>query len=245
MWLLHFREFVLTDLGSLGFRRFCILLIVFLCSSAVLYFALSPEVARREHVSVFLVGKRSIDTPIDKPEQLAEYARLKFLPTIGKEIMGEQWDNVQVVFTNKPGSRFIRIITRVNEMQDDKIERVHRDLLKAMLSHQEQRLLMIRRNLVNVIGVERERLSLEGASLRGRQRADIKANIYYVTAQLESLEPSEIVEHFSSESVDKLSARPVRALFSLLLAFLFIFLLVFLYALLNARIDTVSVGNVR
>ncbi len=245
MWLLHFREFVLIDLGALGFRRACTLLIAFLCLSAVLYFAFSPEVARREHVSVFLVGKSSDYSLIDRPEHLVEYARLKLLPTIGREVMGEQWGNVQVVFTNKPGSRFIRIITRVNEMQDDKIERVHRDLLKAMLSHQEQRLFMIRRHLVNVIGIERERLSLEGASLRGRQRADIEANIYYVTAQLESLEPSEIVEHFSSESVDKLGARPVRALFSLLLAFLFVFLLVFLYALLNARIDTVSVGNVR
>lgn len=245
MWLLHFREFVLIDLGALGFRRACVLLIAFLCLSAVLYFAFSPEVARREHVSVFLVGKSSGDSLIDRPEHLVEYAQLKLLPAIGREVMGEQWDNVQVVFTNKPGSRFIRIITRVNEMQDDKIERVHRDLLKAMLSHQEQRLLMIRRNLVSIIRGGREQLDLGGASLSVQQIADIKANMYYVTAQLESLEPSEVVEHFSSESVDKLGARPVRILFSLLLAFLFVFLLVFLYALLSARMDTVSVENFR
>ena len=233
----------MIDLGVLGFRRFCILLIVFLCSSAALYFALSPDVARREYVSVFLVGKRSIDTPIDKPEQLAEYAQLKLLPTIGKEIMGEQWDNVQVVFANKPGSRFIRIITRADEGCEDRVERMHQGMLKALLNHQEQHLLMIRKHLMSVVGVEQERLDSGGASLSSQQRADIKANIYYVTAQLDNLEPSAIVESFSSESVDKLRGRPVRIIFSLLLSFLFVIILVFIYAFLNVRIDKVSVGN--
>lgn len=159
--------------------------------------------------------------------------------------MGEQWGNIQVVFTNKPGSRFIRIITRADEGYEDKIEKMHQDLLKALLSHQEQHLLVIRKNLVNVVGLEQKRLDFGGASLSGQQRADIKANIYYVTAQLNNLEPSEIVERFSSEGIDKLGARPVRVLFSLLLAFLFIFLLVFLYVLLSARIDTVSVEDFR
>lgn len=245
MRLLHFREFVLIDLGAIGFRRFCILLFAFLCSSVVLYFNFSPDVARREHVSVFLVGKSSDDSLIDRPEHLVEYARLKLLPVIGRDVMGGEWGNVQVVFTNKPGSRFIHIITRVNEIQDDKLERVHRNLLEALLKHQKQRFLLIRRNLVNVIELQQERLSLYGVSMSGQQEADIKANIYYATTQLESMEPSEIVEHFSSESIDKLGARPVRVLFSLLLAFLFVFLMVFLYALLSARIDTVSVGNVR
>ena len=235
----------MIDLGALGFRSFRIVFIVFLFLSGVFYFALSPEVKKREYVSVFLVGKRSIDTPIDKPEQLAEYARLKLLPAIGKEFMGGQWSDVQVVFTNKPGSRFIRIITYANEVYSEDVERVHRGLLKALLSHQEQRLLLIRRNLVSVISIEKERLDLGGAYLSDKKKADIKATIYSITDQLDNLESSEIVEPFSIGGVDKLYDEPVRAVFSLLLAILFVSLFVFFYALLSARINTVSVENIR
>lgn len=235
----------LINLGALGFRRFCVLLVGFLCLSAALYFSLSPDATRREYVSVFGVGMRGIATPIDKPVHLIEYAQLKLLPRIGKDVMGVQQDDVQVVFTNKPGSRFIRIITRADLADAERVEHLHRRLLQALLKHQEQRRLAIREHLIAVQGLHQDLLSAGGASSSKKRLAAIKATLYSATVQLENLTSSEIVEPFSVAGVDKLEARPVRLLLSLLLAFLLIFLLVFLYALLGARANFVSVESFR
>lgn len=231
MWLFVFRGMILINMGAVGCFRLSVLLGGLLSLCAILYVSLSPETSRREYVSVFMVGTRGLDVPMESPDRLIEYATLKLLPEI-QGGGGGKWEG-GVVFKNKPGSRFVQVITHADMADSARVEKLHRNLLEALLARHESHLRKIKENLERHRSAQQMRLQSGG--LTGEKLGNANAAIVSVTDALENFEPSEIVQVSSIVSAGKLENKPVRMVLSILTALLFVWLLVSFWVFSSRR----------
>ncbi|MPT21135.1 MAG: hypothetical protein E2579_25930 [Pseudomonas sp.] len=115
-----------------------VMLLVFAISMIVFAVLTFNKSELLEYRTVFEVGARDLDAPLERPDLILEEIQEVYLPQ-----MSESYGGLSISVYNMLGSNLIRLVTKANDADGEKVKRMHGKILERLLEDHSARLMKL------------------------------------------------------------------------------------------------------